>query len=582
MAFLSSKTTVAGVLGFLLSLFATELLFAVPKGMELEVAGLLLIPVIILMIQLAGLFGALRRRWWNWRRIITPLTVGILGEFLDESRKGQGCELQFQPNAGWKEFFSRKNSDSKHYEIYDIDWTEISSKYSIIVNPFGEMYLENDKRNLATYEKIKNFIAGGGIFCCTGGFPFYYYWDPITGKPIDTTPRTRTTEGNRIEDNRYFTDSLVTQDFGAIITSDPQRASLIRSYQITEDIDFFGDLSKAGHNDVIWEFRSLSSETRGVIPGLRVNHGSEVKYPLAALPFGKGYLIVTGMALKPDKVEFDKLSEGITNFGNGIARRNKSKWQIRYEKLRSKPGNLESQENISGKKTKNEKRTVAVAKTLVYLILCVVSLAISLSISYLTKDFIEEHNAFWSIALTPLLRFDFYGAIIPLVLGSFFVAVYFALSRSSVTKFVSCFLFSYVFALFFFQAKRVAIESIGIVGVPFEFAFVVGFLAAFVTLFSVSKPKKIVINVTKRNFAMGLLVAGAFGFLSVLCMDLTNYLVIGNMYVGAKGLADGILLSGIYSLPAFTLFAAFLAFCLELIKALGDLHQVKRELSVKQ
>jgi hypothetical protein len=332
---LFSKTVAAGILGFLLSLFATEILFAVPAGMEPVVAGLLLMMILPLLIHVAGFFDELKRRWWDWRRIIIPIRVAILDGFFDDSKEGTECELQFQPNSGWLVFF-REKAEKKQFEVEQIHWLEISSKYAIIVNPFGEIYVEGDKRNLVTYEKIKEFVAEGGIFCCTGGFPFYYYWNPIIERPIDTTPRTRTTQGDLIEDNRYFTDSLVTQDFGAIITNDPREPTLIRTYQEREDIEFFGNLSGVGGTDIVWEFRSLSKETRGLIPGLRVKHENEVKFPLAAITYGKGYLIVAGMALKRTEIEFEKLGKGLVAFTNEIVKRRKSKRQTQYEDLTNK------------------------------------------------------------------------------------------------------------------------------------------------------------------------------------------------------------------------------------------------------
>jgi hypothetical protein len=334
--FLSSKTLAAGLLGFLLSLFATEILYAVPKGMELEVAEVLFISIFLLMIHFAGFLSELRKRWWGWRRITMPARIGVLGPYFDDSKKGSKCELQFPPNSGWIDYFSQIDPERKQFDVTEIDWTEIASKYFVIVNPFGEIYVEGDKRRLSTYEKIKDFIADGGIFCCTGGFPFYYYWDPIIEKPIDTTPRTRTTQGGLIEDTRFFTDSLVTRDFGAIITNDPPKPKLVHSYQEESDVEFFGNLLRIGETDLIWEFRSLSEETRGLIPGLRVNHGKYVKVPLAAIPYGQGYLIIAGMALKPAGIEFKKLAEGLVSFTSTIAKRRKTDWQKKYEETKSK------------------------------------------------------------------------------------------------------------------------------------------------------------------------------------------------------------------------------------------------------
>lgn len=299
-------------------------------------AGLLLIPIVILMIHVAGLIEELRDRMWKWRRILTPIKVGVLGPFIDDSKKGRECKMQFSPNDGWLDFFTESNSKEKQFDVQEINWSEISNKFLVLINPFGEIYLEDDKRNFATYERIKDFVANGGIFCCTGGFPFYYFWNPVIGREIDTTPKTRIVTTKSIADPRFFNDSLVTQDFGAIIDNNPSKPTLNHSYQEVVDKEYFGDLSSVGGSDLVWEFRSLSEETINAVPGLRIKHGNETKYALAAIPYGKGFIIIAGMALKPAGVEFKKLAESIVSFSKLISTREKTSGQSRYEILSKK------------------------------------------------------------------------------------------------------------------------------------------------------------------------------------------------------------------------------------------------------
>lgn len=324
--FLVSKTVAAGILGFLLSLFAKEILYAVPTGMELDFARLLFIPILILMIYVLGFFGEARKRWWEWRRFRTPIVIGVLRGYLDGMKEGIECKPMFSSDKSWLDYFKDIPSEGKRpFDVKGIYWSGISSKYAAIVNPFGEIYLEKDRRNFLTYEKIKQFVADGGIFCCTGGFPFYYHWDSVTGLPVDTTPKTRITTSMRIQDIRLFFDSLVTKDFGAMITNDPPTPTNVTAYQeMRPDIEFFGELCNVGGTDRVSEFRSLSEGTRGLIAGLRVKRNEEVKFPLAAISYGNGYLIIAGMDVKTD-VEFQKLGKGITNFVNEIAKRRKSK-----------------------------------------------------------------------------------------------------------------------------------------------------------------------------------------------------------------------------------------------------------------
>jgi hypothetical protein len=252
--------------------------------------------------------------------------MGVLRGYVDDLKKGTECKSMFSGNNDWFKYFKTITHKNKVlFDTKEIYWTEISSKYAVILNPFGEIYLEEDKRNFVTYEKIKEFIAGGGIFCCTGGFPFYYYWDQTTGLPIDTTPKTRITTSTGLQDIRLFFDSFVTKDFGAIIINFPPQPTLANVYQDKKpDIAFFGDLLNIGGSNQVLEFRSLSEGTRGLIPGLRIRHGDETKFPLAAISYGEGYLIIAGMNVRTN-VEFSKLATGISNFAREIASRRKLK-----------------------------------------------------------------------------------------------------------------------------------------------------------------------------------------------------------------------------------------------------------------
>jgi len=84
--FLFSKTVAVGILGFLLSLFSSEILFAVPAGMELNFAKALFFPILLLMMCVLGLFDEAKKRWWEWRRFRTPIVIGVLERYVDDSR----------------------------------------------------------------------------------------------------------------------------------------------------------------------------------------------------------------------------------------------------------------------------------------------------------------------------------------------------------------------------------------------------------------------------------------------------------------------------------------------------------------
>ena len=51
--------------------------------------------------------------------------------------------------------------------IMDSDGLE---EFSIILNPFGELYLEEDLGNQRSFRKIKEYVKHGGVFVNMGAF----------------------------------------------------------------------------------------------------------------------------------------------------------------------------------------------------------------------------------------------------------------------------------------------------------------------------------------------------------------------------------------------------------------------------
>ena len=52
-----SKAVATAIFGFLLSVFTTEILFAVPKGMEVIFGEILIVPILILLLYILDIFN---------------------------------------------------------------------------------------------------------------------------------------------------------------------------------------------------------------------------------------------------------------------------------------------------------------------------------------------------------------------------------------------------------------------------------------------------------------------------------------------------------------------------------------------
>jgi len=174
-AFLISKTVATAILGFLLSLFGREMLYAVPSGKELDVAVVLFLSILILMIYVLGLLDEAKRRWWEWRRFRTPIIIGVFKGYLDDSKKGLECRPMYSTKMCWLDCFEGVFSDGKKlFSAKEIFWSEISSKYAAIINPFGEIYLNKIEETSRHTRRSRDMWQTVGFFVARAGDPICY------------------------------------------------------------------------------------------------------------------------------------------------------------------------------------------------------------------------------------------------------------------------------------------------------------------------------------------------------------------------------------------------------------------------
>lgn len=64
----------------------------------------------------------------------------------------------------------------------------IFKKYQIVINPFGGVYPEKDLSQLQSIGAIFDFVLNGGIYINIADIPFYYAFDDVLNRRVDTTP----------------------------------------------------------------------------------------------------------------------------------------------------------------------------------------------------------------------------------------------------------------------------------------------------------------------------------------------------------------------------------------------------------
>lgn len=185
------------------------------------------------------------------------------------------------------------------------------------------------------FDIIKDYIWDGGIFVNTAGFAFFYAWDvnvekrqPILDERIYLPATIKVNKGQIIIDRFQiflpFAGSLLWKEFNVRTTSDTPTHSgpfQLKVFQSDADKQIADDLTNIGDSNMIQEFRALTRETKDCIPLLRAYRPDfgEV-YPIGAIQYGKGYLIVAGMNMTTE-VEFKKLVTAIDGFCDWVAKR---------------------------------------------------------------------------------------------------------------------------------------------------------------------------------------------------------------------------------------------------------------------
>jgi len=213
---------------------------------------------------------------------------------------------------------------SYHLKAEQITDLTMKNEYSIIVNPFGELCLEEDITNLKTFQRIKEYIKRGGVFVNTAGLAFFYMLNPKTKIEGLTGPMLHTYSGRAltkpakedantyessiflqpivIPDDSSLIDTWLYKNFGVRTTLESGRTLKAKS------VESFNGLIDNGVK--VQEFRSAlrceSSEAQ-LIPIIRSEYVYQPTgrkhecYPIAAVKYGIGYLILIGMALKEEK-----------------------------------------------------------------------------------------------------------------------------------------------------------------------------------------------------------------------------------------------------------------------------------------
>lgn len=218
--------------------------------------------------------------------------IGILDGSIFSPLREYKCQRAWTDVTASMWFAELKSAlkDKKLKIIQLISASNINDSFSIIINPFGDNFPEEDIKLHKTFYRICEFIKNGGLFVCTGG-SFWAHQNTITSESSEWV-FIRTQEGMQL-----LKDSFFYKEFGVETTGDipgqTQEPLQVDVYQKDEDLSAFGEIING--NISVSRFRAITSRSSDYIPIVR--ELNDKSFPLALVRYGKGFLIHAGMLL---------------------------------------------------------------------------------------------------------------------------------------------------------------------------------------------------------------------------------------------------------------------------------------------
>jgi hypothetical protein len=257
-----------------------------------------------------------------------PIRIGVLSGFVSEPGKEKPCRAY--PNSTlrnasqWVDDLEKSNVDP--YQPFDIgdlfapveiSVAELGSGfYPIVINPFGECFPEKGQGRGVALQTILEYIRDGGIFVNSAGHPFIYTWDVdapsenlrhlISYINIVTGIDVKKINENQFEllakgGAKFPGDALIlNSEFKATAAWD--LPTLIGPHEV--EIRYSDKLKRTpSFKRTAKVFRPIVADSpSNPIPLVVTDDKSwgEV-YPVAAVPYGRGFLVSCGMSLDAER-----------------------------------------------------------------------------------------------------------------------------------------------------------------------------------------------------------------------------------------------------------------------------------------
>lgn len=176
----------------------------------------------------------------------------------------------------------------------------------IVINPFGEVYPEEDVSRHSSAYKLRDFVYSGGVYVNVSGNPFWYKFDTRVGKH-----ETAGYVQSPFENQQPMWFSLMHSFFPGV-QPEGGDAQKVESFQNQNELARFGDIQNAGGSRAVTAFRSYPINSPQIISMLR--DFKEQHSLIAAYPYGEGFFLLCGLAIEGDNKSFEKVIAAITGW----------------------------------------------------------------------------------------------------------------------------------------------------------------------------------------------------------------------------------------------------------------------------
>jgi hypothetical protein len=172
----------------------------------------------------------LRSLWALFLQNFFP-KIGILNGNINSPLREYKCEkswTKLTPSMWYSELSRVVQKRLKRIKMISI--ADINSSYSLLINPFGDNFPEENLKLHTSFYKICDYIKNGGFFVCTGG-AFYAHQNTINSSTCESVIVKETNGSQSLKD------SFFSQEFGVLTTGDTtsNEKNNVDVYQSDED-----------------------------------------------------------------------------------------------------------------------------------------------------------------------------------------------------------------------------------------------------------------------------------------------------------------------------------------------------------